>query len=217
VFLEGARESFERSDPTTKGGSMRNKAPRALRPSVTALAVGLGTLVVMAGAAYAGIAALAASEVITACKSEASGQVRIVDDASQCKGQEVAITWNTEGPTGPAGPVGPAGPPGPGGGGLSKLEYVTAGPDLASQQAVEAVCSSDLHVVGGAVRNRAIPGNVRASHPSDGSGSGQPGSRGWYGLVAGGSGPFRVVAICAPAGSTEFRSAGGQYGGQYGG
>ncbi len=195
---------------------MRTETPRALRlrPSVTALAVGLGTLLVLAGAAYAGIAALAASEVITACKSEANGQVRIVDDASQCRGQEVAITWNTQGPAGPQGPPGPPGPSG--GGGLSKLEYVTAGPDSASQQAVEAVCGQDLHIVGGAVRNRAIPGIVRVSHPSDGSGSGQPGSRGWYGVVAGGSGSFSVFAICAPAGSTEFRSAGGQYGGQYG-
>ena len=53
-----------------------------------------------------------------------------------------------------------------------------------------------------------------ASHPSDGTGTGARGSRGWYGVVVGGSGPFSVYAICAPAGSTEFRSAGGQYGSQ---
>ena len=86
-----------------------------------------------------------------------------------------------------------------------------------SQQAVEAVCGENLHVTGGAVRNRAIPGTIRASHPSDGTGTGARGSRGWYGVVVGGSGPFSVYAICAPAGSTEFRSAGGQYGAQYGG
>ena len=187
---------------------MRTTSRRVPRPSATAVGTVLATLA-LASAAYAGLTAMTASEVITACKSEANGQIRLVDDAAQCRNLETAITWNTEGPPGPPGP--------PGAGGLSKLEYVTAGPDAASQQAVEAVCGQDLYVVGGAVRNRAIPGTIRASHPSDGTGSGARGSRGWYGLVAGGSGPFSVYAICAPAASTEFRSAGGQYGAQYGG
>ena len=177
------------------------------RKRLTAVVAGLVAAVVVAGAAYAGIAALSASSVITACKHKANGDVRIVDAASQCKVKEAVVTWNTEGPPGPPGP------PGSGGGGLTKLEYVTAGPDSASQQAVEAVCGQDLHVVGGAVRNRSTPGSVRASHPSDGSGTGNPGARGWYGVIAGGSGGFSVFALCAPAASTEFRSAGGQYGG----
>ena len=195
---------------------MRRMSRRAPRPSATAVATGVAMLV-LAGAAFAGITALTAAEVITACKSETSGQVRLVDDASQCRSQEVAVSWNTEGPQGPPGPPGPPGVPGPGGTGLSKLEYVTAGPDTAAQQAVEAVCGQNLYVVGGAVRNRAVPGTIRASHPSDGTGTGARGSRGWYGVVVGGSGPFSVYAICAPAESTEFRSAGGQYGAQYGG
>lgn len=177
------------------------------RKRLTAVVAGLVAAVVVAGAAYAGIAALSASSVITACKKMANGDVRIVESVSQCKVKEVAVTWNTEGPPGPPGP------PGTGGGGLARLEYVTAGPDSASQQAVEAVCGADLHVVGGAVRNRPTQGLVRASHPSDGSGTGASGARGWYGSVAGGSGSFSVFAICAPAGSVEFRSAGGQYGG----
>ena len=195
---------------------MRRMSRRAPRPSATAVATGVAMLV-LAGAAFAGITALTASEIITACKSESNGQVRLVDDASQCRSQEVAVSWNTEGPQGPPGPPGPPGVPGPGGTGLSKLEYVTAGPETAAQQAVEAVCGQNLYVVGGAVRNRAVPGTVRASHPSDGTGTGARGSRGWYGVVVGGSGPFSVYAICAPAESTEFRSAGGQYGAQYGG
>ena len=195
---------------------MRRMSRRAPRPSATAVATGVAMLV-LAGAAFAGITALTAAEVITACKSETSGQVRLVDDASQCRSQEVAVSWNTEGPQGPPGPPGPPGVPGPGGTGLSKLEYVTAGPDTAAQQAVEAMCGQNLYVVGGAVRNRAVPGTIRASHPSDGTGTGARGSRGWFGVVVGGSGPFSVYAICAPAESTEFRSAGGQYGAQYGG
>jgi hypothetical protein len=197
---------------------MKSTFGQRMRPSASALIAATAALLAMAGAAYAGVSALTAAEVITACTSDASGQIRIVAAASECRNQETAITWNTEGPPGPPGPPGAQGPPGPAGGaGLSKLEYVTAGPDTAAQQAVEAVCGPDLHVVGGAVRNRATPGVVRASHPGNGTGSGQPGSRGWYGAVVGGSGAFSVFAICAPAAATEFRSAGGQYGGQYGG
>lgn len=200
---------------------MTSTPARPLRRRVGALLTGAVAVVALAGAAYAGIDAVAQAEAITACKSDSNGSIRIVDDAAECRNNEVPVTWNTEGPAGPpgqAGPPGPPGPPGPGGvGGLTKLEYVTARPDVASQSAVEAVCGQDLHVVGGAVRNRVpIAGLVRASHASDGQGTGAPGSRGWYGVVAGGSGPFAVVAICAPAAATEFRSAGGQYGGQYG-
>ena len=212
---------------TAKGGNMTGTPARSLRRRLGATLVGAAGVLVLAGAAYAGVTALTQAEVIIACKSDSNGSIRIVDDAAECRNNEVALTWNTEGPegpagppgpTGPAGPTGPTGPAGPGGvGGLSKLEYVTARPNTAAESAVEAVCGQDLHVVGGAVRNR-VPtaGMVRASHASDGQGTGAPGSRGWYGAVAGGSGPFAVVAICAPAAATEFRSAGGQYGGQYG-
>jgi hypothetical protein len=186
---------------TRKGGSMRSIS-RVLRSPRAATPLGIVAGLAVVGAAYAGIAALTATGVITACKAEATGLVRIVDDASQCRANEVEITWNSEGPPGPPGPPG----------GLSKLEYVSAGPNSASQQAVEAVCGTDLYVVGGAVRNRTLPGTVRASHPSDGTGTGQRGTRGWFGVVAGGSGPFSVYAICAPAASTESRSSGGQYG-----
>lgn len=203
--------------------------PRRLdrgRSPTTVVVAGLAAVAVLAGGAFA-MGALTSSE-ITACKAS-NGQVRIVDAASDCKSQEAVVTWNTEGPPGPQGapgsqgppgPAGPAGPQGPAGtGGLGVVEYVRAAPDTASQQAVEALCGRGLSVVGGAVRNRTpIGGTVRASHPSNGTGSGEHGSRGWYGVVAGGSGPFSVVAICAAAGSTEFHSAGGQYGGgQYGG
>ena len=80
---------------------MRRMSRRAPRPSATAVATGVAMLV-LAGAAFAGITALTAAEVITACKSENNGQVRLVDDASQCRSQEVAVSWNTEGPGRPA-------------------------------------------------------------------------------------------------------------------
>lgn len=168
------------------------------RPHAKGFALIVVSLLFLAGAAYAGMSALAQTDLITACKNRANGSVRIVDNASECRSQEEVVTW--------------------GQGGLSTLEYVTAGPNSASQQAVEAQCSPDLYVLGGAVKNRNVPGTIRASYPSDGSGNGTPGARGWYGIVDGGSGPFSVYAICAPAGSIETTSSGGQYGGgQYGG
>ena len=188
---------------------MTESKRRGLSPRLVAAGT-CSALLLAASAAYAGIGALTAEETIVACKAAGTGLLRGVDDASECRTNEEPLTWNTQGPPGLPGP--------PGAGGLNRLEYVTASPDSAPQQAVEAVCGADLHVVGGAVRNRQVPGTVRASHPSNGSGSGQAGSRGWYGVVVGGSGGFSVVAICAPAASAEFRSSGGQYGGgQYGG
>src|SRR3954452_17965638 len=68
---------------------------------------------------------------IQGCYGKSNGQLRVVDDASDCKNNEVALGWNqrgpagpkgdagSAGPTGPAGPVGPPGPPGGPGGALT--------------------------------------------------------------------------------------------------
>lgn len=61
--------------------------------------------------------------VISGCFSRTTGVVRVVAPGAPCGPNEVAFTWNQEGPSGPAGPAGPAGPQGPagpaGGGGTS--------------------------------------------------------------------------------------------------
>lgn len=44
-----------------------------------------------------------------------TGSVRIVQDQSDCRGDEIYITWNVQGPPGPPGPSGPPGPPSTGG------------------------------------------------------------------------------------------------------
>ncbi len=41
------------------------------------------------------------------------GQIRIVNDPSECKKQETNLDWSITGPAGPAGPAGPMGPVGP--------------------------------------------------------------------------------------------------------
>jgi hypothetical protein len=51
--------------------------------------------------------------VISACYNTHSGELRIVDGASDCRRGERLLTWNRDGGTGPAGPQGPQGPAGP--------------------------------------------------------------------------------------------------------
>jgi uncharacterized protein YkwD len=59
------------------------------------------------GAAYA----YTDNGVIHACVKD-NGQVRIVNNASECKAQETHIEWNIVGPTGAQGEIGPQGPQG---------------------------------------------------------------------------------------------------------
>lgn len=70
--------------------------------------------------ATAGGAALASAtghsgggDVIYACMNEKSGNINIVDESEDCRGNAVKISWNKQGPPGPQGPEGPPGPPGP--------------------------------------------------------------------------------------------------------
>lgn len=44
--------------------------------------------------------------------NETQGDLRLVSDASSCRSNEVAVSWNATGATGPQGPAGPAGPAG---------------------------------------------------------------------------------------------------------
>jgi hypothetical protein len=59
-----------------------------------------------------------AEDVIYGCYKKQNGQLRIVNNPSDCRPSEVAISWNLIGPkgdkgdTGLQGPEGPPGPPG---------------------------------------------------------------------------------------------------------
>ncbi len=131
-----------------------------------------------------------------------------------------------EGPAGPGGPAGPAGPQGPKGdtgaagptgpagpaGGLPSLTYVSDsfGPFPAgTQYGGEAACGGGLHVVGGGVvsdGSHAGDQDVNSTFPTDGTGSGTPGTTAWSAYVDNrSSGPlgFDVYAICASAASVS--------------
>lgn len=133
-----------------------------------------------------------------------------------------------DGPAGPQGPAGPAGPAGATGAkgatgstgatgaagpqgpaGFSALHYVSGDlPSLPahSQYGTEVDCASGDHVVGGGVMTSGGYDEVSIddSYPSDGTGSGGPGTRGWTAFVSNlgaTTGAFTVYAICAAASS----------------
>ena len=65
-------------------------------------------------------------DVIFACVNDTNGNMRNVDDPSECRRHEHSIEWNISGPTGASGPSGPSGLPGPAG------PTGTTGPDGAT-------------------------------------------------------------------------------------
>ncbi len=124
------------------------------------------------------------------------------------------------GVTGPQGSQGPQGAPGvqgvqgakgdTGPAGFASLSYVSAdfGPFPAgTQYGGEANCAGGLHAVGGGVVSESATAGgqtVNSTYPSDGSGSGDPGTTAWSAYVDNASSNslgFTVYAICAPAGS----------------
>ncbi len=79
---------------------------RRLRIAVLSFA----TLALAAGAAGAGVRALLADDVISACRSTTSGALRVPAAGGSCRADEQALRWNVRGPTGATGQQGPPGP-----------------------------------------------------------------------------------------------------------
>lgn len=83
---------------------------RLTSQATAAIAGAALTATILGGVAFA---QTGNTTVITACAQHTTGDLRLVDSASQCKQNEASTTWNQQGPQGVAGPVGPAGPQGP--------------------------------------------------------------------------------------------------------
>ena len=64
------------------------------------------------GATTVGFAAATTAGVIYACVNNSSGTIHVVSATTACANNEVALSWNTEGPQGATGPTGPTGPTG---------------------------------------------------------------------------------------------------------
>jgi hypothetical protein len=200
---------------------------RLPRPS-TMIAV-LALAVVLGGTGYAATVLPAGSVGTTQLKNSAVVSRKVKDGSLLARdfasGQ---LPRGAQGPTGAAGATGSAGAPGPAGPpgaqgpagsqgpqgppGLSSLTYVSEsfGPFPAhAQYGGEAVCSANLHAVGGGVVSESGTAGqqaVNSSFPSDGSGTGQDGTTAWWADVDNLSATslgFTVYAICAPAGSVS--------------
>jgi len=83
------------------------------RSKVASAVVGSIAVFALGGIAAAAATSETADGVIHACYGKSNGQVRIVAAASDCKPNEIAISWNQVGPKGDTGPMGPRGPVGP--------------------------------------------------------------------------------------------------------
>jgi hypothetical protein len=86
---------------------MRGAVTRIGRTGLVVIAV----LAVATGAAYAtGAGGSASTSVINACKLNAIGTIRLVDDPAKCNTKfETAVSWNVAGAKGETGATGPAG------------------------------------------------------------------------------------------------------------
>lgn len=98
------------------------------------IGIGLAALAALVGSATlaAGASESALDDgIITGCQKSGKSFLRIVHDASKCRGNERVVQWNVQGPAGPSGPagaMGPAGPAGPAGPQGARGEQGAAGP-----------------------------------------------------------------------------------------
>jgi hypothetical protein len=83
-------------------GAMMRRLILSLGVVVAFLASG-----VIAWAAIETVRSTSDGDVIVGCYLNGTGQLRIVDDASECRRSETPISWNQTGPAGPPGPPGP--------------------------------------------------------------------------------------------------------------
>jgi hypothetical protein len=158
------------------------------------LTFGLAVIFLVSGfVAYAAIETVRSSndgEVIVGCYFNGSGQLRIVNDASECRKSETAISWNQTGPEGPAGPPGPV-----------SVNQVSADVPLGTGETGSAVasCPSPTIVTGGGFE---APADVQVLESVPAYDSGRLSAWRVTG-VNNGSAPvtLRAHAVCALGGS----------------
>lgn len=81
---------------------------RIRRLTLRAVALGVIALALTTGGATAGLDAVSADGVITACRHR-SGVLLVPSAGKSCKRSQQVLTWNVTGPVGPAGPAGAPG------------------------------------------------------------------------------------------------------------
>ena len=83
---------------------------RRHRPSPGTVLGFAALIVALGGVAFAAIPD--SNGTIHGCYQKNSGNLRVVESASDCRNSELAITWNQQGPQGATGATGPQGPKG---------------------------------------------------------------------------------------------------------
>jgi hypothetical protein len=196
---------------------------RMRMPSPSTAIAALALLVALGGTGYAATVLPAGSVGTAQLKNGAVVSSKVKDGSLRASDFGGSLPQGPAGPTGPAGAAGPAGPAGPAGAagaqgpqgpqgppGLSSLTYVSSdyGPFPAhSQYGGDAVCPSNLRVLGGGVVSEGDAAGqqaVNSSYPTDGQGG--EGSRAWTAYVdntSNGTLGFTVYAICGPASSVS--------------
>lgn len=171
-----------------------NRVGRFKSPVIAAVTSAVLTASVVGGVA---IAQTSASDAITACVAENSGNVRIVGSTSDCRANEVPRTWYEKGdkgdpgppgpkgdpgpqgdpgppgPEGPEGPTGPEGPPGPPGQGITNFDQLQGVPCNVGN-AAQGVLSLTYAQGSGAVSLTCTPTNLHTltvAKTGDGSGT----------------------------------------------
>jgi hypothetical protein len=131
------------------------------------------------GATMVGFAAATTAGVIYACVNNSSGTIHIVSATTTCTSNEVALSWNTEGPpgaTGAAGPVGLTGATGSSGAagapGILGLEFRTQTYSIGGGEAgliVWVNCPYPKVAIAGGFDTDQSGGHLRiwSSHPAD--------------------------------------------------
>ncbi len=182
------------------------------------LAIGVAGAIVMAGIGGVAWATIPDSGgVIHGCFEKEDGQLRVIDSSSQvCQQDEVALTWNQQGPTGLTGPQGPPGPTGqtgpqgptgqtgpqgpPGPSGAATTYNYRVGGMFPGTSVARAFCLAGEKVTGGGGFSTDAPGvGLTQNFPiSDASGTIAFGTTatGWQ-VASEGFGNVQAFVICA--------------------
>lgn len=138
-----------------------------------AVLLGMVLAIAVSSAALGGLAVAsglipAHDGTITGCYS-ASGQLRVVASAAECREHETALEWNQRGPEGPQGlqgPQGPQGPPGVAGQDGQDGQDGAAGPPGPAGIPLSQSCPSD-HYVSGIASDGTLTCTVIPGAPAD--------------------------------------------------
>ena len=155
----------------------------------------------LVGATTLGFAAATTAGVIYACVNNSSGTIHIVTATTVCATNEVALSWNTEGPQGATGATGSAGPTGgTGPSGATTVYTVRFGGMFPGTSVARAFCEPGEKVAGGGgLATNPSSAGLTQNHPIKDAGgeiAGGTNATGWQ-VASEGFGDVQAYVICA--------------------